>query len=68
MRLANPAFIPRNHLVAAAIDAAVDREDLGPFENLLEVTSHPFDDQPDQAQYATPARPEECVTATFCGT
>ena len=68
MRLANPAFIPRNHLVAAAIDAAVDRQDLHPFEDLLEVTSHPFDDQPNQQRYTTPARPEECVTATFCGT
>ena len=39
MRAANPAYIPRNHLVEAALDAAVTRQDLGPFEQLLEVVS-----------------------------
>ena len=37
MRAVNPAFIPRNHVVEAALDAAVTREDFGPFEELLEV-------------------------------
>jgi uncharacterized protein YdiU (UPF0061 family) len=68
MRLANPAFIPRNHLVEAVIVAAVTRQDFQPFEDLLEVVTHPFADQPDRAAYATPARPEERVTQTFCGT
>ena len=30
MRAVNPAFIPRNHLVEAALDAAVTRQDFGP--------------------------------------
>jgi len=68
MRMANPAFIPRNHLVEAMIDAAVNRQDFQPFEELLEVVSHPYVDQPEHRRYATPARPEECVRATFCGT
>jgi uncharacterized protein YdiU (UPF0061 family) len=68
MRKANPAFIPRNHLVEAALVAAIERHDFGPFQQMLDVLSHPFDDQPDSALYATPARPEECVTQTFCGT
>lgn len=68
MRLANPIFIPRNHLVEAAIDAAVVREDFVPFEELLEVVTHPFDAQPDLERYAMPARSEERVTQTFCGT
>src|SRR5580704_9725081 len=32
MRQVNPAFIPRNHLVEAAIHAAVQRQDFKPFE------------------------------------
>ncbi len=68
MRGANPAFIPRNHLVAAVIDAAVERGDFGPFEELLEVVSRPYEDRPDLERYSRPARPEECVSATFCGT
>ena len=69
MRRANPTFIPRNHLVQAVIDAAVLREDFQPFTALLAVVTHPYDDaSPDLARYSTPARPEERVTQTFCGT
>jgi uncharacterized protein YdiU (UPF0061 family) len=68
MRSANPQFIPRNHLVEAALDAAVWRQDFKPFEELLEVVTHPFEDRPDLGQYSLPARPEECVLQTFCGT
>jgi uncharacterized protein YdiU (UPF0061 family) len=68
MRLANPAFIPRNHLVEAALDAAMRRQDFGPFEELLDVVSRPYEDRPGLERYATPARPEECVLQTFCGT
>ncbi|WP_158790362.1 YdiU family protein [Granulicella sp. L60] len=68
MRMANPAFIPRNHLVQAALDAAVERQDLQPFEELLDVVTRPYEDRANLERYATPARPEECVSQTFCGT
>ena len=68
MRKANPAFIPRNHLVEAVIQAAVLRQDFKPFEALLDAVSQPFDDRPELESYSRPARPEECVTQTFCGT
>ena len=68
MRMANPVFIPRNHLVQAVIDAAVQRQDFQPFEELLEVVSRPYEDRPGLERYSTPARPEECVLQTFCGT
>ena len=68
MAAVNPAFIPRNHLVQAVIEAAVEREDFQPFRDLLEVTSRPYGDRPDLVAYATPARPEQCVSETFCGT
>jgi uncharacterized protein YdiU (UPF0061 family) len=68
MRTANPAFIPRNHLVQAAISAAIERQDFQPFEELLDVVSHPYEDRPGLERYSTPALPEECVSQTFCGT
>jgi len=68
MRMTNPAFIPRNHIVEEALNAAAWRQDLQPFEQLLDVVSRPFDDRPNLERYATPARPEEYVSQTFCGT
>jgi uncharacterized protein YdiU (UPF0061 family) len=68
MRKVNPAFIPRNHVVEAALNAAAERQDFQPFEELLDVVSRPFDDRPGLERYATPARPEESVRWTFCGT
>ena len=35
MRAVNPAFIPRNHVVEAALDAAVTRQDFAPLRNCL---------------------------------
>jgi uncharacterized protein YdiU (UPF0061 family) len=55
MRRANPAFIPRNHRVEEALSAAVERDDYAPFETLLNILSHPFDDQPEFAAFAEPA-------------
>jgi uncharacterized protein YdiU (UPF0061 family) len=68
MRTVNPAFIPRNHVVEAALDAAIRRQDFKPFEMLLDVVSRPYEDRPDLERYAMPAGPDECVTQTFCGT
>ena len=68
MKNASPAFIPRNHFVQTALDAAVNRQDFQRFEELLDVVSRPYDDRPDLQRYTLPARPEECVIATFCGT
>jgi uncharacterized protein YdiU (UPF0061 family) len=68
MRMANPAFIPRNHKVEAAIDAAVEQQDFQPFEELLDVVSRPYETRPNLEQYAKPASSEECVSQTFCGT
>jgi uncharacterized protein YdiU (UPF0061 family) len=68
MRRTNPAFIPRNHLVEAALDAANLRQDFQPFEDLLAVISRPYDERPELERYSTPARPEERVLQTFCGT
>jgi uncharacterized protein YdiU (UPF0061 family) len=68
MRAVNPAYIPRNHRVEAIIRAAVDDDDFAPFEELVTVLSHPFDDQPEFARYAEPPQDHERVLQTFCGT
>jgi uncharacterized protein YdiU (UPF0061 family) len=68
MRAANPAFIPRNHRIEEMIVAAVEKGDYAPFETLLGVLARPYDDQPENAQYANPPREDEIVQQTFCGT
>ncbi len=68
MRAVNPAFIPRNHRIEAVIQAAVQRNDFAPFEELLAVLATPYQDQPALARYADPPQPHERVLETFCGT
>jgi uncharacterized protein YdiU (UPF0061 family) len=68
MRNVNPAFIPRNHRVEQALDAAIEREDFSPFADLLTVLSRPYEDQEAFADYANPPRTSERVFQTFCGT
>jgi uncharacterized protein YdiU (UPF0061 family) len=68
MRAANPAFIPRNHLVEEAIAAAVEHGDFMPFETLLCVLATPYADQPAFARYSAPPTPDQVVHQTFCGT
>ena len=68
MRAANPAFIPRNHLVEEAIVAAVNDGDFSALERLLSVVSAPYEDHPAFRRYADPPRPDQVVHKTFCGT
>ena len=68
MRRANPAFIPRNHRVEAALSAASEHGDFGPFHQLLGILQRPYDDQPEVAEYEQPPQPSERVLKTYCGT
>lgn len=69
MERANPILIPRNHHVEAALSAAVDETDLGPFERLLAAIQCPFDDDPEHADLTEPAPPGfSDGYRTFCGT
>jgi uncharacterized protein YdiU (UPF0061 family) len=68
MQRVNPAFIPRNHKVEEALEAAVERSDLGPFQELLEVIRRPFDEQPGREAYSVPAPLGGEPYQTFCGT
>jgi uncharacterized protein YdiU (UPF0061 family) len=68
MQRANPAFIPRNHRVEEAIDAAIARGDFQPFETLVDVLARPWEEQPEHARLAEPPGPEQREYRTFCGT
>jgi uncharacterized protein YdiU (UPF0061 family) len=68
MRTVNPKYIARNHRVEAAISAATNEGDFGPFQSLLSVVSRPFDEQHEMEEYARPPAHEERVLQTFCGT
>ena len=63
----NPARIPRNHRVEAAISAAVVG-DLGPFERLQAALAAPFAEDAGLADLEAAPAPAERVRATFCGT
>jgi uncharacterized protein YdiU (UPF0061 family) len=68
MRAVNPAYIPRNHRVEAAIVAATEQADFGPFNEMLQVWSRPYEEQPGREIYLRPPLPAERVLQTFCGT
>lgn len=68
MRCANPAFIPRNHRVEQAIRAAEDNGNLTPFDELVNILSAPYEDQPDRELFEKPPHADEVVKQTFCGT
>lgn len=67
MERVNPLYIPRNHQVERAIQAATVG-DLTVFHELNGVLQNPYTEQPGFENYAQPPTPEERVTETFCGT
>ena len=67
MNSMNPAFIPRNHRIEEVI-AAAQKDNFAPFHRLHRILANPFQEQPEEADFQKPPRPEEVVCATFCGT
>jgi uncharacterized protein YdiU (UPF0061 family) len=68
MRFANPVFIPRNHKVEEALDAAADSGNLAPFMALLEVVSEPYRNRDGLEEYRHPMPEAKGPYRTFCGT
>ena len=68
MKSHNPAVIPRNHRVEAALEAASQQNDFGVMEKLLQILSNPFAHSSEQEEYATPPEPSCGRYVTFCGT
>ena len=67
MQAANPVYIPRNHRVEEAIQAAV-AGDFGPFHRLNAILARPFDRRAEAEGYDAAPAETEIVARTFCGT
>jgi len=63
----NPAFIPRNHRVEAAL-AAAEQGDISEMERLLDVLSAPYDHAREANEYRLPDPRGGAGYETFCGT
>jgi uncharacterized protein YdiU (UPF0061 family) len=63
----NPVYIPRNHRVEEAL-ASATKGDMGPFHQLVDAVSHPFDERPGLADYTRPAPAGGAPYVTYCGT
>lgn len=68
MRSSNPAVIPRNHRVEAALEAAVKQGDYSVMEQLLDVLSNPYAHSPEQVDYSILPEKSTLPYRTFCGT
>lgn len=66
MDRANPVYIPRNHLVEEALEAAT-AGDLAPTQRLLEAVSEPFRERPGFERYAEPHPRTSAGTAPTAG-
>ncbi len=68
MRSNNPAVIPRNHRVEAALEAAVSKRDYSVMQKLVKVLLNPYAYSTEQEQYTDLPEPSACRYQTFCGT
>lgn len=64
----NPIYIPRNHKVQEALDAAVDSDDLEPFRRLMSVLERPFDRREGLEEFEGRAPDSFGRYTTYCGT
>jgi uncharacterized protein YdiU (UPF0061 family) len=67
MRRHNPAVIPRNHHVEAALSAATTDQDYAVMHRLLDALATPYDYERDRREYTAPG-PADPGYRTFCGT
>lgn len=68
MNAHNPAVIPRNHEVEAALNEATVENDLKRFEDLLAALARPYDDTDRSDALSKPPPPGTAPYRTFCGT
>jgi protein adenylyltransferase len=68
MARTNPAYIPRNHWVEAAIEQGTQHQDFSIFHQLVDVLSKPFEYQEEHKAFAMAPTPDQEVSQTFCGT
>ena len=63
----NPIYIPRNHIVEAALTAGTIG-DMAPFHRLLDAITEPFVERPGLEDFAAAAPESAHPYVTFCGT
>lgn len=68
MRYSNPVYIPRNHLVEAALESAAYRAEFGLLNDLMRVLANPYTSQPDRQSYQQAPLEFDATYRTFCGT
>ena len=64
----NPLYIPRNHLVEDALEAASFQGDMAPFHALLERVQSPYRAVAGMDHFAQPAPADAAAIVTYCGT
>ncbi|BAJ00583.1 protein adenylyltransferase SelO [Shewanella violacea] len=64
----NPMYIPRNHQLEYAIEAAEQRADYQPFEQLIGILANPYTPQDGAEEYAKPAPASFGRFTSYCGT
>lgn len=67
MKSRNPAVIPRNHRVEAALEAAA-QGDYEVMEKLLDILRNPYAHSEEQQPYTAPPPPSTPPYQTYCGT
>jgi uncharacterized protein YdiU (UPF0061 family) len=67
MRVANPVYIPRNHKVEEALNAASQDGNLEPLQQLLDVLAAPYTERQGREIY-TESNPNAQGYQTYCGT
>jgi uncharacterized protein YdiU (UPF0061 family) len=65
---ANPAFIPRNHMIENIIQGALKGDDFSTMHEVIGVLANPYEEQKEFIKYMKAPTAQECVTQTFCGT
>jgi uncharacterized protein YdiU (UPF0061 family) len=64
----NPLYIPRNHIVEEALQAAEKEANYAPIEKLMDVLSDPYTEREGFEEYALPPSADLAPYKTFCGT
>ena len=68
MTESNPIYIPRNHKVEEALEAATNDQDFNKFETLISVLQSPFEKRKGFEAFEGPAPESDVPYRTFCGT
>ena len=64
----NPLYVPRNHNVEAALQAATEQNNMEPFKKLFSILQNPHKENDDLREYSTPLSGDDSSYKTFCGT